>query len=468
MIVRSEVASKPCLANSLSAASRIAVRVWDPGPSSVCVLAEEMIPLYNSNERMTQAPPSPLSPALQGWRGIFSALRHRNFRLFFWGQLISLIGTWMDKTAEGWLVYRLTGSKVLLGVIAAAGTAPMIVFSFWGGSIADRLPKRTILVATQAAAMCLAFIEAYLVWSHLVQPWQIVVLATFGGIVMAFDMPARQSFVIEMTSREDLMNAISLNSSVFNGARLIGPSLAGIVMARAGIARCFFYNGLSFLAVIVGLLMMNPPRIKVAAHTSALRHALGGIAYVRGNRRLSTLFRLFSVVGVFGWSFMVLMPAWARDVLHLDEAGYGILMSATGLGAMLGALANAAFGRRLPHRAAVLGGVLLFSVMLILFSFSRIFSLSLVFLTIGMFGLMIFMSTSNSLVQTSVPDEMRGRVMGVWALIFGGMIPIGSLEAGYLAHWLGAPFTVALGAILCTLATLATWLSIRNRPPTPA
>jgi len=434
-----------------------------------------VMPEYNSNERMTQAPPSPLpnpaapaSDPLPGWRRVFTALRHRNFRLFFWGQLISLIGTWMDKTAEGWLVYRLTGSKILLGVIAAAGTAPLIVFSFWGGSIADRLPKRSILVVTQSCAMCLAFVEAFLVWSHLVQPWQIVVLATLGGIVLAFDMPARQSFVIEMSSREDLMNAISLNSSVFNGARLIGPSLAGIIMAQLGIALCFFIDGLSFLAVIAGLLMMNPPRMRAAVRTvSPLRHALGGLAYVRHNRRLLTLFSLFSIVGVFGWSYAVLMPSYARDVLNLKATGYGMLMSAGGLGAMIGALVTAAVGQSMPRRPALLGGVWLFSAMLVLFSITRVFALSLLFLAIASFGLMIFMSTSNTLVQTSVPDEMRGRVMGVWALIFGGMVPVGSLEAGALAHWVGTPVTIAVGAIVSALAAFVTWLTIRNRPSTP-
>jgi len=429
---------------------------------------------------MTQAPPSsfpnPAAPPpvpspeqpLPGWRRIFTALRHRNFRLFFWGQLISLIGTWMDKTAEGWLVYKLTGSKILLGVIAAAGTAPMILFSFWGGFIADRYPKRTILVWTQTASMLLAFAEAYLVWSHLVQPWQIVVLATFGGIIMAFDMPARQSFVIEMTSREDLMNAISLNSSVFNGARLIGPSLAGIIMARAGIAPCFFVDGLSFLAVIAGLLMMDPPRVLAAARSgSSFRHALGGLSYVRHNRRLLTLLSLFSVVGIFGWSYGVLMPAYARDILGLGEAGYGTLMSAAGFGAMIGALVTAAIGQSIPRRPAVLGGVWLFSGMLLLFSITRVYALALVFLAIGSFGMMMFMSTSNTLIQTSVPDEMRGRVMGVWALIFGAMVPIGSMEAGMLAHLIGTRTTIAIGAIISAIAAFVTWLSIRNRPSTP-
>jgi len=404
---------------------------------------------------------------LEGWARVFTALRHRNFRLFFWGQLISLIGTWMDKAAEGWLIYQLTGSKLLLGVVTAAGTAPMLVFSFWGGSIADRMPKRSILVVTQSCAMILAFMEAFLVWSHLVQPWQIIVLGTLGGVVMAFDMPARQSFVIEMTSREDLMNAISLNSTIVNGARLIGPSAAGIMIASFGsTAPCFFVDGLSFMAVIASLLMMNPPRMIRAAHTgSTWEHAMGGLACVRQNRRVFTILSLFSVVGVFGWSYGVLMPSFAQDVLHVSAAGYGALMSASGLGALCGALTTAWIGHAMPRRTAVLGGVWLFSSMLILFSITRIYWLALVILAIGGFGMMVFFSTSNTLVQTSVPDDMRGRVMGVWALIFGGMMPIGSLECGTLAHWIGTPPTIGLGGAICALAAFVTWLSIRRRPP---
>jgi predicted MFS family arabinose efflux permease len=379
--------------------------------------------------------------------------------------MISLIGTWMDKTAEGWLVYRLTGSKVLLGVIAAAGMAPMVLFSFWGGSIADRLPKRSILVVTQSVAMVLALIEGCLVWSGWVQTWQIAVLATLGGITLAFDMPARQSFVIEMASREDLMNAISLNSTIVNGARLIGPSLAGIIIARLGIAPCFFLNGVSFLAVIAGLLMMNPPKMVIKEHAgSTLRHALGGLAHVRENRRVFILLSLFSVVGVFGWSYMVLMPAYARDVLNVGAAGYGTLMSATGLGALAGALVTAAAGKAMPRRPAVLSGVWLFSGGLLLFCMAPNFSLALVALAIAGFGMMVFFSTSNTLVQTSVPDDMRGRVMGVWALIFGGMIPIGSLEAGLLARWVGTRETIGFNAVICALAALVTWLKIRGRP----
>jgi MFS family permease len=255
-------------------------------------------------------------------RKTFSALRHRNFRLFFYGQLISLIGTWMTTTAQGWLVYQLTGSKALLGIVAAAASAPMLVFATWGGWAADRYPKRSVLVVTQACSMILSLTMAALVWSGYVRPWEIIVLAIFGGVTMAFDMPARQSFVIEMTSREDLMNAISLNSSVFNSARIIGPSLAGILMAQVGIAMCFLLDGLSFIAVIAGLLMMRLPKhARTKDDAGAIGQALEGFRYVWNHPRPLTILSLFAVVGIFGWSYSVLMPAFAHDVLHLGEQG---------------------------------------------------------------------------------------------------------------------------------------------------
>jgi MFS family permease len=228
------------------------------------------------------------------FRKTFSALKHRNFRLFFFGQLISFTGTWMTTTAQGWLVYQLTGSKALLGVVAAAASAPMLVFATWGGWIADRYPKRSVIVATQTCSMVLSLAMAALVWSGRVQPWHIIVLAVLGGITMAFDMPARQSFVIEMTSREDLMNAISLNSSAFNCARIIGPSIAGVLMAQVGIAMCFLLDGLSFIAVIAGLLLMRLPQKKTQIESDAgsLGQALEGFRYVWMHARVLTILSL--------------------------------------------------------------------------------------------------------------------------------------------------------------------------------
>src|SRR6266568_5082587 len=279
------------------------------------------------------------------WKKTFSALRYRNFRLFFGGQLISLIGTWMQNTAQGWLVYQLTGSKILLGVVAAVGSTPLMLFSVLGGSLADRHSKHRIVLYTQTGMMLFAFIFAFRVWSGTIRIWEILVLAALGGLAMAFDMPARQSFMVEMTSPQDLMNAISLNSSIVNGARVVGPSVAGFLMAHVGMAMCFFLNGLSFVAVIAGLLMMRLPEFVPLAHSgSALAHALEGFSYVWRHWRMRTILILFAIVGIFGWSYSVMMPAFARELLHVDERGYGILLSANGIGALLGALTVASIG----------------------------------------------------------------------------------------------------------------------------
>src|ERR1044071_1223480 len=260
------------------------------------------------------------------WRQTFAALRHRNFRLFFAGQLVSLIGTWMQNTAQGWLVYQLTNSKLLLGVVAAVGSTPMMLFSIWGGSVADRHPKRQIVLWTQTTMMITALLLALLVATHQIQIWHILVLAAVSGLAMAFDMPARQAFMVEMTNREDLINTISLNSSIVNGARVLGPSAAGLLMARVGIEMCFFLNGLSFLAVIAGLYLMRLPRFVPPQRTSsAWAHAIEGFAYVWHHRRMRTILILFAIVGVFGWSYSVLMPAFARDILRAGQTGYGVL-----------------------------------------------------------------------------------------------------------------------------------------------
>ena len=398
------------------------------------------------------------------WRHTFRALRHRNYRLFFWGQLVSLIGTWMQQTAMSWFVYQITNSKLLLGVVAAMGSAPMMLSSIWGGSLADRYPKRSILVATQTAQMICAFFLAAGVWAGFATPLFITVVAALNGLAMGFDMPARQAFTVEMTSREDLLNAISLNSSIVNGARIVGPSLAGLLIGVVGVAMCFFLNGLTFVAVIAGLLMMRLPPFQRPAHTvSAGEHAWNGIVYSMKHQRVRTILLLFLAVGVFGWSYAVLMPAFARDVLNRGANGYGILMSASGTGAFMGALVVATYGHLFTPRRLALGGVWLFSAALLAISLSRNFYVALAFLFVAGVGMLLFFSTSNTVLQTIVPDEMRGRVMGVWSLVFGAMIPLGSLEAGAVAHWLGTSFALAFGAIICAASALVTLFVIRRR-----
>ncbi len=399
------------------------------------------------------------------WRDTFAALRHRNFRLFFAGQFVSLIGTWMQSTAQGWLVYQLTGSKVMLGAVAAVGSVPLLL-SVWGGSVADRHPKRTVVVCTQSGMMVLAFVLAGLVWSGHVQAWHILVLAALGGVAMAFDMPARQAFTVEMTSREHLMNAISLNSSLFNGARVVGPAVAGMVMAEVGTGWCFFLNGLSFVAVIAGLLMMRLPRfVPPAEPHSTGQHMLEGFAYVAGHRRVRLLLSLIAVVGIFGWSYSVLLPAYAADVLRVGERGYGALLSANGVGALCGALTVATFGSRVQPCRLVFGGLWRFSAMLGLLAVVRWFPLVLACLAVGGWGMLLCFATTNSLIQTSVSDTMRGRVMGIWALVFGGLMPLGGLESGLVSQAIGVPWTVAIGALVCATAGLVTWLVVRRNPP---
>ncbi len=399
------------------------------------------------------------------WRKTFSAFKHRNFRLYFSGQLISFTGTWMTTTAQGWLVYQLTGSKALLGIVAAAASAPMLLFATFGGWIADRYPKRAVVVCTQISSMLLSFAMAALVWTKVVQPWHIIALAVLGGITMAFDMPARQSFVIEMTSREDLMNAISLNSSAFNCARIVGPSIAGLLMAHISIAACFLCDGLSFIPVIAGLLMMRLPKKqnRIASSGGAITQALEGFRYVWMHRRVLTILSLFTVVGIFGWSYSVLMPAFAHDILHLGANGYGLLMAGSGVGALAAALTVASAGHMLSTRTMALGGVWIFSTALVLFAFTRNLYVDVILLALVGFGLVLYFSTSNTVLQSIVPDEMRGRVMGIWALIFGGMIPLGSLEAGLMADSVGTPATMASGALICALAAFVTLHVIRKR-----
>lgn len=264
------------------------------------------------------------------------------------------------------------------------------------------------------------------------------------------------------------MNAISLNSAVVNGARVVGPAVAGFLMAYVGMKWCFLLNGFSFIAVIVGLRMMRLPKfVPPAEPHSTGRHILEGFAYVAGHRRVRILLLLFGVVGIFGWSYSVLLPAYATDVLHVGERGYGVLLSANGLGALLGALTVATFGGRIRPRLMIFGGLWLFSATLVLLAVVRWYPLVLACFVLSGWGMLLNFSTINTVIQTSVSDAMRGRVMGIWALVFGGMLPVGSIESGFLSHAVGVPWTIALGSLVCGGAGLVTWLAVRRNPPAP-
>lgn len=387
----------------------------------------------------------------------FGALSHRNFRLLFFGQIVSLTGTWMASVAQGWLVLQLTDSAFYVGLVSALASAGVLLFTLYAGVVADRVDKRRAVLLTQSLQMTQAFALAALAWSGHITVGAIMGLAAALGVVAAFDIPLRQSFIVELVGKDDLMSAIALNSSVFNATRVLGPAAAGLIMAAAGggtrgPAVCFFLNGLSYLAVLNGLRRMRvAPRAPVPAVStwSSFREVL---AYLRYDRRAAALVTLTAVVSLFGFPFLPLMPVFARDVLRLDAAGYGLLMAAVGSGAVLGALGVAALGLRLPRgRLQALAGTG-FGLALAAFAASRSFGVALGLL--GLTGCLMIMhnALTNTMLQTAVPDALRGRVMGFYSFMFIGMAPLGALQAGFVAeHW-GAPVAVALGGLVTAAA----------------
>ena len=395
-----------------------------------------------------QAPTSKLPAALR-------ALRHRNYQLFFFGQLVSLTGTWMQSVAQSWLIYRLTGSAVLLGLVGFASQIPVFLLAPVGGAVADRYRRHRILVTTQTIAMILAFSLAGLTLSGRIEEWHIFALASLLGVNNAFDIPARQAFVADMVGREDLLNAIALNSSMVNSARVVGPAVAGILVAAVGEGWCFFANAVSYVAVITGLLMMKleiPKRVH--ARVSALASIVEGFRFVTHTSPVRALLLLLGLISLMGMPYAVLMPIFADQILHGGASGLGLLMGASGVGALAGALSLAArnglrgLGRWVAFSSAGFGASV------ILFSMSRSFWLSAALLLPVGFSMMVEMASSNTLIQAMVPDALRGRVMAVYSMMFMGMAPIGALLAGALAQRLGAPNTVALGGAVCILGAL--------------
>jgi len=404
----------------------------------------------------TNARPAPGPPpgGKAGPPAVVRALRHRNFQLFFGGQLISLIGTWMQMVAQSWLVYRLTGSSLLLGTVGFAGQIPVFLLAPVGGMIADRHSRHRIVIGTQTSAMVLALVLSGLTLAGVVRVWHIMVLAALLGVVNAFDIPARQAFIVDMVGKEDLMNAIALNSSMFNGARVIGPAVAGVLVASIGEGWCFFANGVSYLAVIAGLLLMTLDRLPVTDRASSpLEHIAEGFSFVRDTAPIRLLLLLVGLVSLVAMPYTVLMPIFADQILHGGAKGLGLLMGATGVGALVGALVLATrSGLRGLGRIVALSSVG-FGVSLVLFAFSHIFWLSAAFLVGAGFSMMLQMAASNTLIQAMVPDRLRGRVMSVYSMMFMGMAPMGALFAGAVAHKVGAPLAVAIGGAGCLVGS---------------
>ena len=387
------------------------------------------------------------------------ALAHRNFRLFLFGQTVSLTGTWMQSIAQGWLVLQLTDSPFYVGLVSALGSVGVLVFTLYAGVVADRSDKRRVVTITQTLLMLQAFALAALVATGKVTVENVMALALFMGIVNAFDIPTRQSFLVEMVGKEDLMNAIALNSSMFNATRVFGPAVAGILIGSAGMVWCFLLNGVSYLAVIASLLAMRlTPHVPRPTQSSAWQGFREVVTYLRSDRRVSTLVVLTGLFSVFGFPYLVMMPVFARDVLHTRAAGYGALTAAVGAGALLGALGIAVLSRRIPKgRTLVLGGTS-FGLALVLFAASRSYTLSLFILALTGCAMITNNALTNTLLQTLVPDALRGRVMGFYSFVFVGLAPLGALQAGVIAEHYGAPWAVATGGIVTALSmAIAAW-----------
>jgi MFS family permease len=391
-----------------------------------------------------------------GAKRILRALRHRNYRLFFGGQSISLIGTWLTRVATSWLVYRLTKSALLLGVVGFAGQIPSFLLAPFAGVLVDRWNRHRILVVTQILSMLQSLMLALLALMGVIAVWHVMILSVVQGIVNAFDTPARQSFVVDMVeNREDLPNAIALNSSMVNAARLLGPSVAGILIAAVGEGLCFLLDGISYVAVIASLLAMRvatkttePPRHHV------LQELREGVKYAFGFPPIRSVLLLLALISLMGMPYTVLMPIFATDILHGGAHALGFLMAASGMGALAGAVFLAAritvrgLGKIMSRTAA------LFGLGLIAFSLSRRYGLSLFLLLVIGFGMMVQIAASNTVLQTIVDDDKRGRVMSFYTMAFLGMAPFGSLLAGGLASKIGAPTTIMSGGIVCVLGAM--------------
>jgi MFS family permease len=392
-----------------------------------------------------------------GRSGALAPFQSSDYRRFFVGQLVSVAGTWLQIVAEGWLVYQLTHSPAWLGIVAGAGALPGLLLTLWGGQIADRFPRRNILMVTQTAFMLLAFLLALLAsgWWIAVRPWQVAALAALGSAVGAFAGPAFQSFLPELVSREAMTSAIALNSMLWNGARVLGPLVAAWVINQYGMAPCFFLNALSFVAVLVALAGIRPtPRPAATDRPSPLE----GLRYVRRDPVAFRVLALFAVTACFGWAYQTLLPALAHERFGRGADGVGALMAAAGIGSFVAALVTAAMSQEPQRRWLVYGGAFSYSGALALFAGSRGFPTALALAAVVGFGLIICGVNVNAQLQESVPDELRGRVMAIFSLLFMSLQPLGGLLSGAVAEQLGTAATVRLDAAICLAATTGLFL----------
>ncbi|HEV2663200.1 MAG TPA: MFS transporter, partial [Ktedonobacteraceae bacterium] len=398
-----------------------------------------------------------------GLQRAFIALRHRNFRLFWTGQLVSLIGTWMQTTGQAWLVLQLTKSAWALGVVGALQFLPVMLFALFGGALADRIPKRKVVLFTQSFSLVQAVALWLLIATGTVQLWHIFVLAILLGLTNAIDMPTRQAFVAEMTGREDLPNAIALNSSVFNLARIVGPGLGGLLIAWLGIAPLFLLNALSFIPVLIGLAMIDVTQLhtqikqRVEKQVGTFRSIRDGLSYIKMTPAVFLIIVVIGIVSLFGINFNVVLPLFATTILNAGPAGFGFLSSTFGIGSLLAALWLAWTNQRPSIRTMLLASIL-FCLLEALFALSHWYELSLLLIAFVGFAQITFTAIANTTIQTVTPDHLRGRVMGVYMLVFNGSIPLGNLFTGGLAHLFGAPIALLAGAAPSLIAAIAGWV----------
>jgi len=428
------------------------MKTWE---DSVSTTAKNDAAPHIDPPRAPQLPPEVAPMRARQARRIstFRALQHRNYRLYIIGQLVSLAGTWMQIVAQGWLVYELSRSEAMLGVVGFAAAIPALVITPWAGVVADRVRKRDLIVATQTAAMLLAFVLAGLTFTGLVQVWHVVALAAMLGVVNAFDGPARQAFVVELVGSDDLPNAIALNSMTFNAARVVGPAFGGILLATVGSAWCFTFNGLSFLAVIISLLVMRLPGER-SSHDqrSPWQQLKSGVKYVTEHPDLRGLLLLALFFSTFGISYNTVLPSFVDRILAGGAAGFGLLTSAAGVGAVTGAFLVATYGDRGQRGKILYGAAMAFPVVLTLFAWNRSFPVALVLTVLLGIGFMLQFTLINTLLQTRVANEMRGRVMSLYTLTFFGFTPFGNLALGAVSEWIGMSVAITVAAVL-TLAS---------------
>ncbi|HEY9382001.1 MAG TPA: MFS transporter [Gemmatimonadales bacterium] len=395
----------------------------------------------------------------------FGALRHRNFRLFILGQFVSLCGSWMQTVALGWLTLELSNSALQVGLVTTFGALPVLLFTLYGGVIADRVNRRRALIFLQSLLLLEALALGILTALHLATVPMLYALAFVGGLVSAFEIPIRQSWQVELVGKDDLMNAIALNSSAFNLSRVVGPAIAGTLIATVGSAVCFLLNAVSFLAVLIGLVMIKPVAslaLQVSARRVPLRE---GVAHVFGRPWPRALVSLTAVFSVFGASFIAILPVYARDVLHAGPGGYGAIMSAFGVGAAAGALSVAAVGHRFQREGTALGAGITLGGALLLLGLMHHVALALALAVVCGLSMALNAIMTNTLLQSDAPDHLRGQVMGFYSFIVVGMAPFGSLQAGWISEHAGTTTAILLGGGVCLLAAGYTaWKMLRRVP----